>query len=574
VEELMEEDNVKQTTEIPQENNVERRTKTLQENDVEKQANPTRENDVEDNEQDNSKIELQQEKNKIPDKAKSAAETKEDWVKQYKQGRNLESGADGENDSNIVEQMRQAEVNWGMQFSGSHIDKATFIIDNNRQSVPPKITNDVTVNLLGEKDEGIFLQWCVAHYTDFYFSVLLAACILDRQTYQTIYQMAKELQEILSESAKESEEEKKEWISKSQLAKTLGIIPYSDITLVRGIESTVDFLRLPVHEQAEYIICLLINEFSELKCLLSRYLINKITQIYGSKHNYIVISGCMEALSYIGLADLQFFNDQIIPSFLHKRKISMDYCVAVLLGKLYRKDKFKEYVQTCVVQWGQLKNNPDNLLVSLYVCSMLGNQEYLVCDIWMNVLDELIKEFLTGNYLGSISHIERLQGLFKSGNRNISYYKGVIHAFYKKMQQVEQHWDRYKISFLNTIFFLFLFEDYASSSVSRRQANRRTMIFIHIFQKLDEKTGKELTALWCRVLQSKENTKECWKLLEDYLKNFEDYNDLDIEMLGFFFYHINCKMGDNQAIYFLKECVKENGQTIPLARQIYKLIKE
>ena len=100
------------------------------------------------------------------------------------------------------------------------------------------------------------------------------------------------------------------------------------------------------------------------------------------------------------------------------------------------------------------------------------------------------------------------------------------------------------------------------------------MIFIHIFQKLDEKTGKELTALWCRVLQSKENTKECWKLLEDYLKNFEDYNDLDIEMLGFFFYHINCKMGDNQAIYFLKECVKENGQTIPLARQIYKLIKE
>lgn len=557
----MEEDNLNQT-DIPQENDVEKQTKIPQENDVE------------DDNQNNSRIESQQEKDKISDKEELAPGKKEDWVNQYKKSRNLENDADSENDSIIVEQMRQAEVNWGMQFSGSHIDRATFIIDNNRPLVPPMITNDVTVNLLGEKDEGKFLQWCVAHYMDFNFSALLAVCILDRQTYRTIYQMAKELQEILSESAKENEEVKKEWISKSQLAKTLGVIQYSDVTLIRGIESTVDFLRLPVHEQAEHIVCLLINEFSELKCLLSRYLINKITQIYGSKHNYMVISGCMEALSYIGIADLEFFNDQILPGFLHKRKISMDYCVSVLLGKLYRKEEFKEYVQTCVVQWGQLKNNPDNLLVSLYVCSMLGNQEYLVCDIWMNVLDELIKEFLTGNSLGSMSHIERLQGLFKSGNRNISYYKGVIHAFYKKMQQEEQHWNRYKISFLNTIFFLFLFEDYASSNVSGRKANRRTMIFIHIFQKLDEKTGKELTNLWCRVLQSRENAKECWKLLEDYLKNYEDYNDSDIEMLGFFFYHINRKMGDNQAIYFLKECVKENGQIIPLARQICKMIKE
>lgn len=557
----MEEDNLNQT-DIPQENNVEKQTKIPQENDVE------------DDNQNNSRIESQQEKDKISDKEELAPGKKEDWVNQYKKSRNLENHADSENDSIIVEQMRQAEVNWGMQFSGSHIDRATFIIDNNRPLVPPMITNDVTVNLLGEKDEGKFLQWCVAHYMDFNFSALLAVCILDRQTYRTIYQMAKELQEILSESAKENEEVKKEWISKSQLAKTLGVIQYSDVTLIRGIESTVDFLRLPVHEQAEHIVCLLINEFSELKCLLSRYLINKITQIYGSKHNYMVISGCMEALSYIGIADLEFFNDQILPGFLHKRKISMDYCVSVLLGKLYRKEEFKEYVQTCVVQWGQLKNNPDNLLVSLYVCSMLGNQEYLVCDIWMNVLDELIKEFLTGNSLGSMSHIQRLQGLFKSGNRNISYYKGVIHAFYKKMQQEEQHWNRYKISFLNTIFFLFLFEDYASSNVSGRKANRRTMIFIHIFQKLDEKTGKELTNLWCRVLQSRENAKECWKLLEDYLKNYEDYNDSDIEMLGFFFYHINRKMGDNQAIYFLKECVKENGQIIPLARQICKMIKE
>lgn len=251
----MEEDNLNQT-DIPQENNVEKQTKIPQENDVE------------DDNQNNSRIESQQEKDKISDKEELAPGKKEDWVNQYKKSRNLENDADSENDSIIVEQMRQAEVNWGMQFSGSHIDRATFIIDNNRPLVPPMITNDVTVNLLGEKDEGKFLQWCVAHYMDFNFSALLAVCILDRQTYRTIYQMAKELQEILSESAKENEEVKKEWISKSQLAKTLGVIQYSDVTLIRGIESTVDFLRLPVHEQAEHIVCLLINEFSELKCLL------------------------------------------------------------------------------------------------------------------------------------------------------------------------------------------------------------------------------------------------------------------------------------------------------------------
>ena len=95
MEEFMEKDNVKQTTETPRENDVEKQTKIPQESDVEKQADTTQENDVEDDKQDNLKIELQQEKNKIPDKAKSATETKEDWVKQYKQSRNLESGADG-----------------------------------------------------------------------------------------------------------------------------------------------------------------------------------------------------------------------------------------------------------------------------------------------------------------------------------------------------------------------------------------------------------------------------------------------------------------------------------------------
>ncbi len=58
-----------------------------------------------------------------------------------------------------------------MQFSGSYIDKATFIIDNNRQLVPSMITNDVTVNLLGEKKE-ILTMVCCALYGFLFFCII------------------------------------------------------------------------------------------------------------------------------------------------------------------------------------------------------------------------------------------------------------------------------------------------------------------------------------------------------------------------------------------------------------------
>ncbi len=516
--------------------------------------------------------ETQQEENTPSKSPQSISEAKDDLINQYRKSIEAENTADADNVASTIELMRQAEINRGMQFSGSYIDRATFIMSASEHQVQP--AKEPSVNLLGETDKEKFLLWCVEQYQNFCFSMLLAVCILDRQPYQTIYQMARELQDILSDTTVEADDEKKDWISKSNIVATLGIIQYSDITSVRGVDLEVEFLRLPVHEQAEHYIQLMVNEFSELKSILTKYLTEKISKTYGTKHNYIVISGCMEALSYIGMTDLQFFNDQIIPRFLLRKNICMDYCVAVLLGKLYKKRESRDFVKACTVQWGQLKNNPHNLLAALYVCSILGNQENLVHDIWMNVLDQLVEELINGKSLGKISHIDMLQGLFKSGNRNISYYKGVIHAFHMQILRAENNWEQEKLHLLNTIFFLFLFEDYVSCNISENKSSKREMIWIKIFQKLDTRTGKELTDLWCMLLDSNEYSKECWKLLEDYLEEYQNYEYTDVEILTFFFYHINYKLGNNQVIYFLEECTKKSEKTLPIAMQIYEELKE
>ena len=100
------------------------------------------------------------------------------------------------------------------------------------------------------------------------------------------------------------------------------------------------------------------------------------------------------------------------------------------------------------------------------------------------------------------------------------------------------------------------------------------MIWIKIFQKLDARTGKELTDLWCMLLDSNEYSKECWKLLEDYLKEYQNYEYTDVEILTFFFYHINYKLGNNQVIYFLEECTEKSEKSLPIAMQIYEELKE
>lgn len=508
--------------------------------------------------------------NNLSEKSESSPNSKEDLIDQYKRSRTSESDTDSGNDASEIDQIRLAVENWGMQFANSHFDRPEINIYN---SIPPtQLTEDTTINLLGEQDKDEFLKWCIKHYQEFSFSILLAVCILDRQPYQEIYQMATELQKILAESA--DEDDHSNLISKSHIIETLGLILYSDITRVRGVDLEVEFVCLPNHEQAEKYIQLLINEFSELKYMLTKYLTEKISKLYGNRHSYIVISGCIEALSYIGMADLQFFNNQILPRFIQKGNIGMDYCVSVLLEKLYSRRECRDFVKACTVQWGKLRNNPHNLLISLYVCSKLGKQETLVRDIWMNALNQLTEELITGNFLGKISHINMLQGLFKSGNRNISYYKGVIHAFHIQMLQAERNWEKEKLYLLNTVFLLFLYEDYSSCNVSEYHSRKRDMIWVGIFPKLDGVTGKELTDLWCRILSSKEHSKDSWKLLEDYLDEYQNYEDSDVDKLVFFFYHINRRLGHDQGIYFLRECTEKSEKPMSIVKRVYKKIKE
>lgn len=519
----------------------------------------------------NSKETANNEGEDLSEDKKVIGSKEEDQISQYKESRKPKQDEGGENSASDVELLRQAESNWGMQFADSAINNSTIIVNN---MASPKCTTGDTKNLLGETSEEDFLKWCSEHYRDFHFSMLLAICILDRQPYQTIYQMARELQDIFKDTIAEEKEEKSDWIFKSHIAEVLGIVKYSDITYVRKVKVEVEFLRLPFHEQAEHYIQLMVKEFSELKYILTEYLTKKIDVIYGSKHNFTVISGCMEALAFIGATDLQFFNDQIILGFLKKKDVGMDYCLSVLLGKLYRKKECRDFVKACVVQWGQLRNNPHDLLVSLYVCSILGKQETLVRDIWMNVLERLSEELLRGESWGNTSHIDILRELFKSGNRNISYHKGVIHAFYKMLMSAERkrEWEKYNL--LNSIFLLFVFEDYISCNVSGNKPGRRDMIWISILRQLDEQTGKELISLWEMVLDNREHPGEGWKLLEGHLAEYKNYKEEDIERLSFFFYHMNKKIGGNRSLFFLKECAQRHPHSMKIANQIYIRIKE
>lgn len=494
----------------------------------------------------------------------------DDLLKKYKTSRKKEDSANGEDSVSQIELLRQELENWGMKFTGSTIQNSTFVVNNMEHK--GHLEEAAKKNLLGEAGEGELLAWCSEHYQDLHFSMLLAVCILDRQPYQTIYQMARELQKIFTTSAEKENEGKGDRTFKSQISEVLGIVGYKDFTSVRGIMAEADFLRLPVHEQAERYIQLMVKEFPELKYALSDYLVEKIIAVYGSRHNYIIISGCMEALAFIAAVDLQFFNEHIIPCFLHEKAAEMDFCLSVLLGKLYNRSECGNFVKACVIQWGQLKNNPHCSLAALYVCSILGKQESLVRDIWMRILERLTEE-LTAESMAGNSYFDILQELFHSGNRNISYHRGVIHAFYLQIMEAERKRERARWDLLNLIFLLFIVEDYDNCKISESKQNKRVMIWIRIFKRLDRKTGEELTELWYLALDNRMCPKEGWDLLETYLAEYKDYGDDDIEELAFFFYHINRRMGRNRGLLFLKECSERSLHPSPIAKRIYNRIK-
>jgi hypothetical protein len=512
-----------------------------------------------------------QEEGDLPKEPDPVYSSRDDLLNRYKTSRKKEDSVDGEDSVSQIEHLRQEFKNWGMKFAGSAIQNSTFVVNN--MTYKENLKEDAKKNLLGETNEGELLTWCSEHYQDFHFAMFLAICILDRQPYQMIYQMARELHKIFVAGIKKENDGKEDKIFKSQISEVLGIIGYTDLVYVRGVMTEVDFLRLPLHEQAEQYIQLMVKEFPELKYTLSDYLVKKVISVYGSRHNYIIISGCMEALAFIASSDLPFFNEQVIPRFLHQKMAGIDFCLAVLLGKLYNKSGCKSFVKACVVQWGQLKNNPHCSLAALYVCSMLGKQENLVRDIWTRILDRLIEELTEESDVGE-SYFDILQEFFNSGNRNISYHKGVIHAFYMRISIAEKELERDHWDLLNLIFLLFIVEDYDNCNISESKPdNEQDMIWIRIFQKLDKKTGQELTELWYLALDNRMCPKEVWDLLEDYLAKYKNYKNDDIERLAFFFYHINQRMGRNRGLLFLKECSKRSPHSIQIAEQIYNRIK-
>lgn len=500
---------------------------------------------------------------------------KEGLFDRYMHIQKKQDSLDNEDDASMIDKLRQAEKNMGMKFSESSFEHATFIINNG--SAESQTQEKEIKNLLGAANRRELLEWCTKHYRDLHFSMLLSVCILDRQPYHVIDQMARELQKIILEASDEEETGKSGWNSKSQISEVLGIVEYTDFTEVRGVQMETNFLRLQVHDQAEQCIQVMVNEFSELKNTLTKYLINKIVAVYGSRHNFTVISGCIEALAFIGETDIRYFNEVIIWKFLHKKSAGMDFCLSMLFGKMYRKNRCRPFVITCIEQWGRLTNQPHCTLTALYVCSMFGKQEMLVCDIWMNVLDCIMDELLTEsteNSTGSMSYFDILKELFESGNRNISYYKGVIHAFYKQILLAEKRHARERWSYLNVFFLTFLFDDYACCRVSGNASKRHDMVLVSIFIKLDEKTGKELSYLWGLALDNRMYPKEAWKILEAYLSEYEEYGDKEIEKLAFFFYHINQQVGRNKALLFLKKCAERRKQPVRIAKQIYRRIKE
>lgn len=510
-----------------------------------------------------------------PENKKASSEKEDDLVNKFKNIRKSDNLENEEDSASMIQKLMQTEKNMGMKFSESKIENATFIINNHMPSDGSPQAKEHR-NLLCDTNRIEFLEWCSSHYQDLHFSMMLAVCILDRHPYQEIDKMARELHYVFKKQTEEDDTQKVGWNFKSQIAEVLGVVEYTDFTSVREVQVEADFWRLPIHKLSEECIQRLVKEFPELKHALTRYLIKKIMEVFGSGHNYMIVSSCLEALAFIGSADLLFFNENVLKILLHQNSVGMDYCLSVLLVKLYAKSKCRKFVITCVEQWAKVKNQPHCSLVVLYVCSCIGGQEMLVRDIWMNILDKQVEEILDGcgNEKQGMSYFDMMRELFESGNRNFSYHKGVIHAFYLKGKKAEMERDWEKVKCLNLLFLLCLMDDYACCHVSGNQACHRSMVWLSILRKLDEKTGKELIHLWCSALNNRIYPKEGWDILERYLAEYENYDLNDVEGLAFFFYHMNQQMGKDRGLYFLKRCAERKRNPIILAGQIYKRIKE
>lgn len=493
----------------------------------------------------------------------------EDLIGSFKDLREKEKREKEEMGSSSVDQLRDMDENYGMRFSESVIHDSVFVI--NPISGEAKKKNQQT-DILGTMNDRELLEWSSKHYKDYIFSVFLAVCVLDCQVYEDILQMGNELQAILGKRKKEESSDEDDWNYKARIQETLGVIEYRDKVYVRGTVQESDFLRLPTHEQSGYYIRLFTKEFPDLKLLLGPYLVSKIFDTCKNRNNYLVVGGCTETLANIGNEDVLFFNKQILPLFFRKRTDEADYCLTMLLKQMYLMEQNKEYVITCAEQWGRITNNPHYPLTVLYLCGMIKDQEAFVWGVWDTLLNTLLKEIEDGSIFAKDSYYMNLLEFVRSGNRDYSYYKGVIHAFYHKIRKMEREHRKKQMDILGTLFLLLVLNDYGDCDLSGPVKKRRDMLWVEIMEQMDGKTGKELIFLWKHALKHRQHPREGWHILQKYLDKYESWDEKDIRRLAFFFYWINEAMGGDQAYSFLKKCKSKSRSRLLIAEKIYETI--
>lgn len=473
-----------------------------------------------------------------------------------------------------VDLLRQIENNYGVSFLGTHVQNPLFIINQGIQE--QKISKNPGEDLLYKLDDVGIISWCSEHYKDSYFAMFLAMCVLDRHPYSEIYEMAMEIKSCFMSLAEARTKDitEEQLVFKSQFVKVLGIDEYRDDVVVRMQKIEADFLRLPSPKVAGIYLQLLAREFPEIKQFLSEYLFKKIISFRRNPKNNTVIKGCMNALTYLGAADLQFFDNNMIPWFLGEKTEMADYCLAVVLYQMYDMSGCRPFVRHCIEFWGKLRNSPHCTLTALYVCGMLGDQEYIVRDIWIRVLSRIIQEMSedSGDRNGLL-YMRFIPELFRSGERRIGYYKGVIHAFSYMIQNAvrERNWQDEMV--LYNVFLLGIMDDFGRCNLKTSSHRKQDMLWIRMFEKIEQKTGNELTALWVGALKSRWMPQTGWKILEQYLAENQNAEGETVERLAFFFYCINRMYGSDRPMIFLEYCVRRGQGSAAVAGKIYERLE-
>ncbi len=509
------------------------------------------------------------------------SEDLEQFKKQKKQGEDLignykglvekENQEKDEIGTSSVVPLREMFENYGMHFLNSNFNDSVIVLNSKPGEADKK---EHRKDILGTMDDQEILEWSSEHYKDYVFAVFLAVCILDCQVYEDILQMGNELQDILRGRKNEEASDGDNWNYKSKMQETLGLIEYRDRIYVRGLEQETDFLRLPSHEQSGYYIRLFIKEFPNLKLMLGPYLVSKIFDTCKNKRNYLIVGGCTEALANIGNEDVVFFNVEILPLFFRKRTTEADYCLAMLLKQMYLMEQNREYVIKCAEQWGRITSNPHYPLTVLYLCGMLKNQEDFVWGVWDLLLNTLMKEIIDGRIFAENSYYVNLLEFFRSGNRELSYYKGVVHAFYNKIKKMRKERKREEVNILGSLFLMFVLNDYGDCDLSGKAKRKRGMLWVEIVEQMDSRTGPELVFLWKQALNHRQYPREGWNILRMYLDKYESWNEGDLRKLSFFFYRINQSLNHDQAYAFLKKCMSKEWGGLQIAEKIYERIEK